>query len=77
MKYGKIGDECWTALCTKRSTHVLSTIHHIGDEIGDMKVKTAYCLEHALYFAAWLPYCYPDQYKLVSIKPSADEMFGR
>lgn len=75
--YGKIGDKCWAATCPKTATHVLTNIVKATDVFDEWTNETAYCLEHVLYFAAWLPYCYPGEYEIVSITPPADEFFGR
>jgi hypothetical protein len=68
-------DVCWAAGCNKPSTHTLTT-RVLPDEAfpeGWLN-EVRYCLNDALYFAAWLPYCYPDQYELVSIMPPASEL---
>ena len=80
MKYGEIGERCWAGVpCSEVSTHILTTQAkvNLGDAVHEMTVESAYCLDHALYFAAWLPYCYPGEYELVSIMPPASELFGR
>lgn len=68
--------KCWAAGCNKPSTHTLTTkIKSEGFE--DMINEVRYCLKDALYFAAWLPYCYPGEYELVSIMPPASELFSK
>ena len=76
MENGKRGEKCWSASCPKVSTHTLTTILKTPG-LGDMEVKSHYCLECAVYFAGWLPYCYPDEQTLVGIEPPARELFGR
>lgn len=75
MNYGEIGEECWASGCRDTSTHVLTTRVLRAD--GDMELKTAYCMKDAMFFAAWLPYRYPNEHKFVSITPSAEEFFGK
>ena len=76
MENGAKGEKCWSSQCYKVSTHVLTTnVKTRG--LRDMEVKTHYCLECAVYFAGWLPYCYPDEQELISIEPPARELFGR
>jgi hypothetical protein len=75
--YGGIGKPCWEASCPKTATHVLTTLVAGNDVFPESENETAYCLEHVIYFAGWLPYCYPDEYTLVGITPPASELFGR
>jgi hypothetical protein len=67
--------ECWAASCHKDATHTLTTKVLADENFSEWIKETPYCLECALYFAAWLPYCYPDEYELVSITPPASELF--
>jgi hypothetical protein len=75
MKYGEIGDECWTQDCYEKSTHLLTM--RVRTEGYQYEVTYPYCLRDAMYFAGWLPYCYPGKQELVSIMPPSSEMFGR
>lgn len=76
-KYGEIGDECYASGCKSESTHVVTIEIATRREHGTILSKTAYCLHDALYFAAWLPYCYPGEYELISIAPPVSELFDR
>lgn len=70
-----IDETCWASRCDEKATHVLTMlVHH--DTLGDMQSEYGYCLEHVLYFAAWLPYRYPGDQELISITPPAEEFFG-
>jgi hypothetical protein len=73
MQYGEIGEECWASSCPETATHVVTTYY----KKMEMEMGTAYCLKDAMYFAAWLPYCYPDEYTLISITPPASELFPK
>lgn len=68
--------ECTAIPCSEEATHVLTTKVHF-DDMDPIDNEIEYCLKDALYFAAWLPYCYPDKYELVSIQPPASELFDR
>lgn len=70
-------EDCNAAGCLKRHTHTLTTRVEATDNFPAFEKQTEYCLEHALYFAAWLPYCYPGEYTLISIMPPASELFSR
>lgn len=76
MSYNK--NKCSRAGCNKPKTHTLTT-RILPTELfpRPMTQMVDYCLDDALYFAAWLPYCYPGQYELVSISPPASELFNR
>lgn len=66
--------ECRTAGCHKQITHHVNiVVHYAGMEPWEDSL--GYCFDDALYFAAWLPYCYPDKYELISITPPASELF--
>lgn len=74
-------NKCAQARCLKEATHTV-TIRVFADKdrpdvLPEYLNEVRYCLDDALYFAAWLPYCYPDQYDLVSILPPASELFNR
>ena len=71
----KLDGECWAASCRKLATHTLTTKVLASDGFPEWEKETRYCLDDALYFAAWLPYCYPGEYELVSIMPPASELF--
>lgn len=75
----QVYDECVAASCRKPQTHVLTMRYIDTDEsgVGEIITETGYCLEDALYFAAWLPYCYPGEYELISLPPPASELFRR
>ena len=73
MTYGSIGEECYATTCHETATHEVTTKDISNGPVSE--VTAAYCLKDALYFAAWLPYCYPDEYELVSIMPPASELF--
>lgn len=70
-------EECYASRCPKPATHTLTTLIAANDVFPEVEKKTEYCLEHAVYFAGWLPYCYPNEYTLVGIEPPASELFGR
>lgn len=69
--------ECTAIPCSKDATHTLTTRVVATDTFPEMIKETRYCLTCALHFAAWLPYCYPGEYELISITPPASELFGR
>lgn len=68
-------DECTSASCRKEATHTLTTRVAADANFPEMIRETRYCLDCCLYFAAWLPYCYPGEYELVSILPPTSELF--
>jgi hypothetical protein len=69
--------ECWAVRCDKKPTHTVKVRIAANDVFPEREDDTSYCLEHALYFAAWLPYCYPDEYTLIGIYPPASELFQK
>lgn len=68
-------NECVTAGCRKDATHTVTILVLARGDLPEFINEFQYCLDDALYFAAWLPYCYPDQYELISIRPPASELF--
>lgn len=69
-------EECASIRCHKPATHTVTM--RVNWPEGDSMVKEIeYCLDDALYFAAWLPYCYPGEHELISITPPASELFER
>lgn len=74
MKMGDIGEPCYAARCVQDASHIL-TMRVRGKP--NIQSEIAYCLKDALYFAAWLPYCYPGEQELISITPPASELFNR
>lgn len=66
---------CLSAVCDKEATHTLTIRNLATESLPEQELKVMYCLHDALYFAAWLPYCYPDEYELISITPPASELF--
>lgn len=68
-------NECSAAGCRKEATHTVTTRVLADKDFPEFINEVLYCLDDALYFAAWLPYCYPDQYELISITPPASELF--
>jgi hypothetical protein len=69
---------CTAIRCNKDATHTLTTkVLRGNDGRPDFIQEVRYCLDDALYFAAWLPYCYPGEYELISITPPASELFYR
>lgn len=73
---GKIGGKCWAASCNNPATHVLTTKILADEYLEEVENKVAYCLNDAVYFAGWLPYCYPGEYEVVSINPPASGLFS-
>lgn len=70
-------DECNAVPCSKPSTHTLKTRVLADENFDEWENEVEYCLDHAIYFAGWLPYCYPGEYEVISITPPASELFGR
>lgn len=68
---------CRAASCNKDVTHYLHIRVVATDDFDEMTTDTGYCLDDCLYFAAWLPYCYPGEYELIGITPPASELFDR
>jgi hypothetical protein len=68
---------CWAASCHKTFTHTLKMRVLPTGDMPEWESEIGYCLEHALYFAAWLPYCYPGEQELISIMPPASELFSK
>lgn len=68
--------KCAASGCPERTTHILTTKVLATSDMPEMIREFKYCLEHALYFAAWLPYCYPGKYELISITPPVSELFS-
>lgn len=73
MMYGKVGGECWGSGCHKEATHVLHFETRIREDDEYREDSTAYCLDDALYFYAWLPYCYGENYINLIITPTFQE----
>jgi hypothetical protein len=73
----KADDDCIAHPCNHKATHVLTMKVMADGNFPKWETKNDYCLEHAIYFAGWLPYCYPGKYEVVSITPPASELFGR
>jgi hypothetical protein len=70
-------NDCFAAGCSSKHTHTLTMLSEARDGFPAYEQETNYCLEHVLYFAAWLPYCYPGVYTLVGITPPAAELFSK
>lgn len=70
-------DDCIAAPCSKRATHTLTVRVLAYNIFPEHEMENRYCLEHAVYFAGWLPYCYPSRYQIISITPPASESFRR
>lgn len=75
--YSNEDGTCWAQGCYKSATHILTTLVHGRDGMSDTTNVVKYCLHCCMYFAAWLPYCYPGEYELISITPPASELFGK
>lgn len=71
-EYNSLGAKCNAAGCLKKSTHKLTT-KVLDSSIGEFEQEVWYCLEDALYFASWLPYCYAGKHEFVSIEPTFAE----
>lgn len=69
-------DTCHTAGCNNPTTHTLTMrVVFNTDGMEPVVTEIGYCLKDALYFAAWLPYCYPGEQELISITPPCSELF--
>lgn len=68
-----VDSTCWCVGCNQDTTHhlVMKVTGMAG--VPEFEAEYGYCLEHALHFAAWLPYNYPEMYTLVEITPPAKE----
>lgn len=75
--YENVDGTCWAIHCSAPATHTLTMNILATDNVGGWVQETHYCLKDCLYFAAWLPYCYPDEQELVSITPPASELFSK
>lgn len=69
--------ECSSISCHKPATHTVTIRVLATPHVAEFENSVDYCLDDALYFAAWMPYCYPGQYELISILPPASELFDR
>jgi hypothetical protein len=78
MSLVKDGGICWASGCYEKATHTLYyTVEARINGMEPIEQDIEYCLEHVLYFFAWLQYCYPGQYSNFYITPPASELFGR
>lgn len=75
--YANEDGTCWSIRCDQPATHTLTTKATFFEPLFEQIAETRYCLNCALYFAAWLPYCYPGEQELVSITPPASELFRK
>lgn len=66
---------CIAIPCEEKATHTLTTKVSATDNFPEFEQSNGYCLEHAVYFAGWLPYCYPGEYEVVGITPPAKDLF--
>lgn len=61
----------------REATHTVTIKVIKSKGVPEWLNEIEYCLTDAMYFAAWLPYCYPGEYELISIMPPAAELFNR
>ena len=75
--YERKDGKCWAASCGKDATHTVTMRIVATEGLEEWISEVRYCLSCALYFAAWLPYCYPGEQELISIAPPASELFSK